>query len=100
MTAAEVEKLKMLGYELEAVLIDARNGRLDSTCLRTVERVRIALSDLAEMPNASKCKLGGCSAIGCEGGHYCFDQDGTPKQISEDQSATLAIAIKDALASN
>lgn len=27
----------------------------------------------------SKCKPGGCSSIGCEGGHYCFNVDGSPK---------------------
>jgi hypothetical protein len=27
----------------------------------------------------STCKPGGCSAIGCEGGFYCFNADGTPK---------------------
>lgn len=26
-----------------------------------------------------KCKPGGCSEIGCEGGFYCFNEDGTPK---------------------
>jgi hypothetical protein len=26
-----------------------------------------------------KCKPGGCASIGCEGGFYCFNADGTPK---------------------
>jgi hypothetical protein len=37
---ASPTKLEMLGYELDGVLIDARNGRFDEVCLRTVERVR------------------------------------------------------------
>lgn len=28
---------------------------------------------------AVRCKPGGCSEIGCEGGHYCFNPDGTPR---------------------
>jgi hypothetical protein len=39
------------------------------------------------------CKLGGCSSIGCEGGHYCFNADGTPKRMTEDQKRKLDAAL-------
>jgi hypothetical protein len=35
--------------------------------------------DTGESKPADNCKPGGCSAIGCDGGHYCFNKDGTPK---------------------
>lgn len=37
------------------------------------------------------CKFGGCGAIGCEGGHYCFNADGTRKPTPT--SAELAEAF-------
>lgn len=36
------------------------------------------------MTTESKCKPGGCSSIGCEGGFYCFNADGTRKVVSEE----------------
>jgi hypothetical protein len=42
----------------------------------------------------SKCKPGGCSSIGCEGGHYCFNADGTPKVMSEEKKAELEAFFK------
>jgi hypothetical protein len=41
----------------------------------------------------SKCKPGGCSSIGCEGGFYCFHPDGTPKEITDEQRAGLIAVI-------
>jgi hypothetical protein len=38
------------------------------------------------------CKPGGCAAIGCDGGYYCFDADGTPK------AALSAVVLDDDLA--
>lgn len=29
--------------------------------------------------NSEKCKPGGCASFGCDGGHYCFAADGTPR---------------------
>jgi hypothetical protein len=40
-----------------------------------------------------KCKPGGCSSIGCEGGHYCFNEDGTPKVVTEEKKAELRQAL-------
>jgi len=37
-----------------------------------------------------ECKPGGCSSIGCEGGIYCFNEDGTPKVVSEKTKQQLA----------
>ncbi|EMI5828614.1 TPA: hypothetical protein ACP7Q5_005051 [Escherichia coli] len=31
----------------------------------------------------NECKPGGCSSLGCEGGHYCFNEDGTAKPMPE-----------------
>lgn len=30
------------------------------------------------MPNDT-CRPGGCDSLGCEGGHYCYNADGSPK---------------------
>lgn len=43
----------------------------------------------------SKCKPGGCSSLGCEGGHYCFNPDGTPKVPTPEQEAQLAKVLSD-----
>jgi hypothetical protein len=40
-----------------------------------------------------KCKPGGCSSIGCEGGHYCFNEDGTPKVVTEEKKEELRQAL-------
>ena len=40
--------MEMLGYELDGVLIDAKNGRLDEVCMRTIERVRNELAAIAK----------------------------------------------------
>lgn len=45
------------------------------------------------MENEPKCKPGGCSAIGCEGGHYCFRPDGTPIVVTQEQRDALAKAL-------
>jgi len=41
---------------------------------------------------ASKCKPGGCSSIGCEGGHYCFNADGTSKKAADPNAVRAALA--------
>lgn len=46
-------------------------------------------------PTEKKCKPGGCSAIGCEGGHYCFNADGTRKVVSPEQKDALRKALFD-----
>jgi len=46
-------------------------------------------------PTESKCKPGGCSSIGCEGGHYCFNADGTRKVASEETKDALRKALAD-----
>ena len=48
-----------------------------------------------ESAATSKCKRGGCSAIGCEGGHYCFNADGSPKVVTPDHIAELEAAYKE-----
>jgi hypothetical protein len=41
-----------------------------------------------------RCKPGGCSAIGCEGGFYCFNADGTPKpDITPEQQEQIRAAL-------
>jgi hypothetical protein len=40
------------------------------------------------------CKPGGCSTWGCEGGRYCFNEDGTPKVISPEQQARIDAFLK------
>jgi hypothetical protein len=42
-----------------------------------------------------KCKPGGCSSIGCEGGHYCFNADGTQKVVSAEKKAELEAFFKE-----
>jgi hypothetical protein len=39
------------------------------------------------------CKPGGCSSIGCEGGFYCFNEDGTPKVVSDETKIWLQEAL-------
>jgi hypothetical protein len=39
------------------------------------------------------CKPGGCSAIGCEGGHYCFRPDGTPIVMTAEKREQLDRAL-------
>jgi hypothetical protein len=42
----------------------------------------------------SKCKPGGCQDIGCEGGYYCFNADGTPKPpITPEQQEHIRAAL-------
>ncbi|BAW19190.1 hypothetical protein [Ralstonia phage RP31] len=36
------------------------------------------------------CKPGGCSKIGCEGGHYCYNPDGTKREAKPLDEAQLA----------
>jgi hypothetical protein len=43
-----------------------------------------------------KCKPGGCSAIGCEGGRYCFTPDGKRREVSKEERARLIEAIESA----
>ncbi|SAL01626.1 hypothetical protein AWB80_08169 [Caballeronia pedi] len=43
---------------------------------------------------ANQCKPGGCSSIGCEGGFYCFNADGTPKpDITPEQQEQIRAAL-------
>jgi hypothetical protein len=42
---------------------------------------------------SDKCKPGGCSSIGCEGGHYCFNADGSPKIVTDEKRQELARAL-------
>jgi ribosomal protein S27AE len=40
------------------------------------------------------CKPGGCASIGCEGGFYCFNADGTPKPgMTPEQQEKLRAAL-------
>jgi antitoxin HigA-1 len=49
---------------------------------------------LAEAPRKNEtCKPGGCSAIGCEGGHYCFRPDGTPIVVTPEKRQELERAL-------
>ncbi|MDE1179442.1 hypothetical protein [Paraburkholderia sp.] len=50
------------------------------TCA-TEQDMDFARALLAAQPSQAQaaCKPGGCAAIGCDGGHYCFNADGTPK---------------------
>lgn len=41
-----------------------------------------------------KCKPGGCSSLGCEGGIYCFNADGTRKVVSETEKQELTNALR------
>jgi hypothetical protein len=42
----------------------------------------------------STCKPGGCASIGCEGGFYCFNADGTPKPgMTLEQQEKLRAAL-------
>jgi len=41
-----------------------------------------------------KCKPGGCSSLGCEGGIYCFNADGTQKVVSETEKQELTNALR------
>lgn len=44
------------------------------------------------------CKPGGCSSLGCDGGHYCFRADGTPipgPSPEELQKLREALGFKD-----
>jgi hypothetical protein len=51
---------------------------------------------LAEAPRKNEtCKPGGCSAIGCEGGHYCFQPDGTPIVVSPEKRQELDRALSE-----
>jgi hypothetical protein len=52
-----------------------------------------ALSEKLEM-TATECAVGGCSKIGCEGGIYCFNADGTRKEVTEGQKEQLRDALK------
>lgn len=48
--------LRSLAHDLEGVLADAREGRFDNTCLRTIARVRTALME-AEATQAYELSL-------------------------------------------
>ena len=58
-----------------------------------VHRAEAATEAVAVTP--SKCKPGGCSAIGCEGGFYCFNEDGSqkPDPTPEHQEALRAALV-------
>lgn len=43
-----------------------------------------------------ECKPGGCSTIGCEGGHYCYNPDGTERKLqpmTEEEKERLRKAL-------
>jgi addiction module HigA family antidote len=58
-------------------------------------RSGLARAEEAKHVSAKKetCKPGGCSAIGCEGGHYCFRPDGTPIVVTPEKRQELERAL-------
>jgi NADH pyrophosphatase NudC (nudix superfamily) len=88
-------ELRMADYNAEDADIHRQMARMEcehKAALRREEEKGYArgLADAVKHPNdVVKCKPGGCSAIGCEGGHYCFNADGTPKKVSPEQAAKL-----------
>jgi addiction module HigA family antidote len=64
---------------------------------KTVDLLASDLRKLLGLPETHKkketCKPGGCSAIGCEGGHYCFRPDGTPIVVTPEKRQELERAL-------
>jgi addiction module HigA family antidote len=66
---------------------------------KTVDLLASDLRKLLGLPEAQRkketCKPGGCSAIGCEGGHYCFRPDGTPIVVTPEKRQELERALSE-----
>lgn len=71
------------------VALGALNSE-SAECLRSWANAVDELQAARATP-ADTCKPGGCSAIGCEGGHYCFDANGVARPTGDPLALARAI---------